>query len=338
MECRKIQEKLHAYLEGAVSDSEARLIRGHLTSCPRCRAVLEEIKKTDELLRNLDQIEPPPWLSQRIMGRIREEAETRRGIADWLFRPLRVKVPLQALAFVLVVGLAVLVVYRENVPEYERARKASPSAGTVLKDHESGSRNGEVEEFTPPKPGRAVTQGARRKQDAPAPTIQSEPAMGASQETEKKATDSAGEPTETAKGLAPPALSVQREEHAEEQATTGAIRRDEGRTKSKAFQQASPSPTAKSEKATPLTIALKSQEAEDTARQITGFLKTIEARHIATESKAGAWVVTADVKKDNLPLLFEMLKLRGAPRGVPAPTEEASPSTEVPIRIEITSP
>jgi hypothetical protein len=337
MECRKIQEKLHAYLEGVVPAREENLIREHLSSCPDCKVVLEEIKKTAKLLKNLDRIEPPPWLSQRIMGRIREEAENHRGIADWLFRPLRVKVPLQAFALVLILGFAALV-YRENATQYERARTAPTAAGTVPKDQTPAPRNEKIEELTSQNREGTAARDVRRKQKVPPSTTQGGPATVPSQEVEKKVADSVAEQPERAKGFVPPAPSTQGAERAQEQATTGAIHRDEGPAKSNALRLAAPSLGAKSEKAGPLTIALKSEDAEQTTSEIADFLGRIEARRVTMESRAGVWVVTAEVKKDDLPRLFEMLKRRGAPQTRPTPPEGVSASPEVPVRIEITSP
>jgi hypothetical protein len=337
MDCRRIQEKLHAYLEGLVPAREEELIREHLSSCPRCKAVLQEIKKTAKLLKNLDQIEPPPWLSQRIMGRIREEAEDRRGIADWLFRPLRVKVPLQAFALVLILGFAALV-YKENAAQYERARTSAPAARTMLKDQKPAPGTGRIEGFASQDRAGSATPEARRKQKTLPSAPQSEPATVPSREVEKKVADSPAEQAERAKGLAPPAPSAQGAERAQEQATAGTIRRDEGPAKSNALRLAAPSLEAKSEKAGPLTIVTKSQDVESTKSEIADFLRTIEARRVSIESKTGVWVVTAEVKKDDLPRLFEMLKRHGSPQMPPTPREGVSASPEVPVRIEITSP
>ncbi|PKN27911.1 MAG: hypothetical protein CVU64_15125 [Deltaproteobacteria bacterium HGW-Deltaproteobacteria-21] len=131
MECRKIQEMLTSYLEGAVTPEQEQLVRDHLSSCERCRCSLEDLQKTGTLVKDLEEIEPPPWLTQKIMARVRDEAEHKSAALRRFFYPLHVKLPLQAFATILIVGFAVFL-YKVNAPRYE-APKVAPGAGAVLK-------------------------------------------------------------------------------------------------------------------------------------------------------------------------------------------------------------
>ena len=68
---------------------------------PRVRdadAVLEDLRKTVELVKGLEEVEPPPWLAQKIMAHVKDESEKEVGIFRRLFYPLRVKIPLEAFA------------------------------------------------------------------------------------------------------------------------------------------------------------------------------------------------------------------------------------------------
>ena len=109
MECQDIRKNLSAYLEGMVSPEDQELIDQHLASCRACSAALYELNRTGEVLKNLKEVEPPPWMTQKIMVRVREEAESRRGFIQKLFYPLHIKVPLEAFATVLVAVIAVYV-------------------------------------------------------------------------------------------------------------------------------------------------------------------------------------------------------------------------------------
>ena len=109
-----------------LSPDEERLVLQHLATCRQCSAALEDLKKVAQLVQGLDDVEPPPWFTQKVMSQVREDAERKkRGLIARLFYPLHVKVPIQALASVLIVVLA-LYVYRSVEPEMEVVQ--APSA------------------------------------------------------------------------------------------------------------------------------------------------------------------------------------------------------------------
>jgi hypothetical protein len=114
--CAQITEQLSAYLDGIMTAEEKRLIEEHLSTCEHCSLSLSELIKTQETLHNLEEVEPPPWFTQKIMNRVREEAEPKKGLLQRLFYPLHIKLPVEALATCLVVVLA-LFVYKNTEPE-----------------------------------------------------------------------------------------------------------------------------------------------------------------------------------------------------------------------------
>ena len=116
MDCRRIEEKLPAYLEGALPPEEGKLVEGHVAACPNCRRVLEDLVKAEKLIRGLEEADPPPWLKQKIMAGVREERARREGFLRKLFYPLHIKIPATALATVLIAVFAVYV-FRSVEPE-----------------------------------------------------------------------------------------------------------------------------------------------------------------------------------------------------------------------------
>ncbi len=116
MTCNEIENRLPAYLENLLSPEEKKNIEGHLASCPRCSRAYEDLKKTEEIVQDLTEVEPPPFFEQRIMSRVREEAAQKQGILRKLFYPLYIKIPIQALATLLVAVIA-FSVYRTVIPE-----------------------------------------------------------------------------------------------------------------------------------------------------------------------------------------------------------------------------
>jgi anti-sigma factor RsiW len=125
MDCQEIQKNLSSYLEELLSSEEKKLVEGHLSSCAHCRAELAELQKTKDLLGSLDDVEPPPWLTAKIMARVREENEQRASFFKKFFFPLHIKVPLQALSVILF-GVIVFQVYRMVEPEKKVAQVPSP--------------------------------------------------------------------------------------------------------------------------------------------------------------------------------------------------------------------
>jgi hypothetical protein len=108
VECSKIDEKLSAFIDGLLSVEEQSFVDEHLRSCEKCRRSLAEMKQTVEHVRNVDKVEPPPWLARKVMARIKQENESRRGLLHKLFYPLHIKLPLEAMA---TIGVAVIAFY-----------------------------------------------------------------------------------------------------------------------------------------------------------------------------------------------------------------------------------
>jgi hypothetical protein len=130
MECSDIQEKLSAYLEGIVPSEEKIFINEHLKECQQCNESLADLKKTLEYVQNLEEIEPPPWLTQKVMTSVRLEAEAKRGIFQRLFQPLHIKLPIEALATILV-AVTTIYLFKTIQPEMDRAKE--PPAETITR-------------------------------------------------------------------------------------------------------------------------------------------------------------------------------------------------------------
>jgi len=119
MNCRDIENNLPAYLENLLSQEEKRKVREHLISCRRCSKTLEDLNQVEALLQDLDEVAPPPWLKQKIMARVREEAPPEKGFFRKLFSPLYFKIPLSTVALLLMSVLA-FYVYRGQEPELQK--------------------------------------------------------------------------------------------------------------------------------------------------------------------------------------------------------------------------
>jgi hypothetical protein len=116
MTCNEIENRLPAYVEEIISPEERKSIMGHLASCPRCSRAFVDLKKAEELVQSLGEVEPPPFFERRIMSLVREEAGQKQGILRRVFYPLHIKVPIQVLVTLLVAVLA-FHVYQQGEPE-----------------------------------------------------------------------------------------------------------------------------------------------------------------------------------------------------------------------------
>ena len=119
MTCKEIDNLLPAYEEDLLPPEEKKGVEAHLAACERCRRSLADLRRAQELLRGLGEVEPPPFFEERIMSRVRQEAGEKRGFIRKLFYPLHIKIPIQALATVVVAVLA-FHLYQQGEPEMKR--------------------------------------------------------------------------------------------------------------------------------------------------------------------------------------------------------------------------
>jgi len=117
MQCDKIKGQLSAYLEDALSSAEKGIIDDHLRSCAECRKSLADLEMTLSSIKGLNEIIPPPWLRQKVMTRVKAEAERKkRSLLQKLFYPLFIKLPLEA-AGIFLLAITALYVFKSMEPE-----------------------------------------------------------------------------------------------------------------------------------------------------------------------------------------------------------------------------
>jgi hypothetical protein len=128
MKHEEIRHKLSEYIDGAITRQERAAIDEHLTSCATCSDALAELQKTVEQVRQIEEVEAPPWMTQEIMANVRAEAEDKKGLFRRLFYPLAVKLPIQAVA-VLFLTVTVYYIYSSIHPadKYVEAPMGRPA-------------------------------------------------------------------------------------------------------------------------------------------------------------------------------------------------------------------
>ena len=98
----EIRSMLAAMAGGDLSKTDQSLLEQHLVECLTCRAELAQLQLVVQTVRETPDLEPPPWLATRIMARVKEEQGSHRSWFARLFLPLQIKLPLEALALVMI--------------------------------------------------------------------------------------------------------------------------------------------------------------------------------------------------------------------------------------------
>lgn len=156
-----IRHKLSEYIDNAVSAAERAEVEAHLATCAECGRALQELKKTIEQVKAVEEMEPPAWMTQKIMANVRAEAEKKTSWYERFLLPGSLRFPIQAVAVVFL-AVTAFAIYRNIQP----AQKASEAP---------------VQEFA------AKSQSDKDAQ--PAPSVQTDTAKKLAQSPEYKALD-----------------------------------------------------------------------------------------------------------------------------------------------------
>jgi hypothetical protein len=117
MEHNEIRHKLSEYIDGSIAADEITEIEEHLKTCTACSDALRELRKTIDHIRTVEEVEPPAWMTQKIMAKVRDAEASRKRILRKLFFPLSIKIPIQAVA-VLFLAVGAFYIYRSIQPAY----------------------------------------------------------------------------------------------------------------------------------------------------------------------------------------------------------------------------
>jgi hypothetical protein len=169
MTCQDCNYLLPAYEEGDLSPEDSKAVEAHLLSCALCRQALADLTVAKGLLKSLDEVEAPPFFEQRIMARIREEARGKEGLWKKLFYPLHIKIPIQAMASVLIAVFA-FYIYQSGDPEIRQMAPLPAPLPELTQNMEkrpaSRSSDSSVAEVQLPPKTPAIRQKDRLHKDA----------------------------------------------------------------------------------------------------------------------------------------------------------------------------
>jgi len=124
-----MEEKLAAYIEGTLSEEEKSIIEEQLKESEEMRETLSDLRKTIQLLQGLEEVETPNWFTEKIMSRVREGTEQKKGIFERLFFTLHIKLPIQVFAVIFLAAVSIFI-YKSYKPEPDSIRSTQPGIPT----------------------------------------------------------------------------------------------------------------------------------------------------------------------------------------------------------------
>jgi hypothetical protein len=343
MICKDIEGKLAAYQEEALSPEEKSLVEAHLGTCAKCSSLLADLKKTVDLLKDLPEVEPPPWFTQKIMAQVREESEQKGGLLRKLFYPFHIKIPIEAFATLLVVVIGVHI-FRATVPEIrtvvqapqaEIQQTAPPEAPLkeptrITKD--ALETKGRADFLAPPAREKAVTSlppagklsPTEHEQGpaAPAPSV-SGMAIEKKQEGIREAPRLQQEPAST-----PAPLAKEKEAFS----AAGAAQKDKG--ESKKLGAAQPSKSALAVKRAVTTLSVQVTDVQAAILEIERILTGMGAKSITRDSRDGIVYIAAQLQTERTVELLQQLSTVGIVQQKDISKESKEDSTL--FRIEVT--
>lgn len=366
--CKDIQDRLAAFLDGELPAEEAGRIAQHVASCQQCEKALAELKKTVELVKHLDEVEPPPFFTQRIMAHVREEEEKSRvkghgswvtGIVSKLFYPLHVKIPVQALALVLVVGL-VFLVYRSMEPEMKFSSTPTETIAPTPKDEVGREPKEAIPAIEAPRKeaplkGQADTRESVRKEEAKVSTrpdrekaVEKKSDVLAEKPSQEPEVAFAPAPKEVAEpqkapAATPPPTQARQATQAREAGEAGQTAEVEalggaGRAARDKMDRALAPPAreyrAAAKGVEPIEFVIQATDVHSAAQEVERLLNRLGADEIKRDPRETGVAISGVVQNRKLPELVERLRSLGELRNVPAYPSTAQGTSGITIRIE----
>ncbi|MBI1993486.1 MAG: zf-HC2 domain-containing protein [Deltaproteobacteria bacterium] len=156
MNCQDVRELSSDYLDRRLAPHELSALEEHLGVCPDCRREIEALRATISLLGSLDPVETSADFLSRVHRKLEKESRLSR-IRGWLLEPIKLKVPLEITALVLV-GILVSHLYYRSPELAKESRLSVPpespqAAGdsTAERSREAGGREVHERDRAEPK-------------------------------------------------------------------------------------------------------------------------------------------------------------------------------------------
>jgi hypothetical protein len=328
MECTHFQERLSDYLEGLLSGEDKTQFDEHLQSCSRCRESLSDLARTVEYVRDLKEVEPPPWLTQQVMTKIKEETEAKKSFFTRLFPSSGFKLPKEAIATV-IIAIALIFVVRSMRPVMQEkagfepapAEKVAPQVPAQEKGFSKLDRKEEKEAAGKAStPSSVISRDEVPKRSGESPVekeiVGSKPSRPAGQdkieEKRGKASVQINESVQQipAKGSAVPEKAAEAPALEKNMGTfAGAVKTEESAPKAIAPSIKKKIEAEKAKRSVRLTLIV--QSVESAAQEVEELAKLLGGKVTKTESYENKTVLSGTLPAKNMREFIEKLNMMG---------------------------
>ena len=149
MSCTKMEERILAYVDGRLKDSERSETEKHLASCAACRVRVNEFRSVGELLDELPLVEPSPAFDVRVRARVAAEPVKQSWWA-WLRPSPRIAFAASALLLAtLWIGYHSTIIAPPVIPPDEADAQMMQDI-SVMEDHDTLANFEPLKELPPP--------------------------------------------------------------------------------------------------------------------------------------------------------------------------------------------
>jgi hypothetical protein len=348
MNCKDIENILSLYEDDLLSDAEKQAVEQHLKSCSKCAKAFAQLQKTGSLVDGLAEVEPPPWFKQKIMSRVREEAAKKSLAQKWLY-PLRIRIPIQIMATIVVAVFAVYIYRSVNnqtkvgmpmtsptVMETkkdmlsEQTTKLSETDKTVIKEKVyvlKDAQKGKIVMHDLPAGSNVVKTRELKKSMPPenesAQTMDMAKTMNGGAAVDRKDAYFAASPekqTEQAKVVTPSSVAMERKK--ERYVLDDSMKQSEAPAKRIIMPRA--------------VHSLHVANTDDAVGRVEKILEKYEAKNIVKQTPNGKIFFTAEIKAHRMKDFVAQLKTIGRVEGKDMPVVDGIEG-DIPVLIEILS-
>jgi hypothetical protein len=173
-DCAEIRNLLSEYLDNALDAKAKALADEHLHTCPACREELDSLRALVKELGSIESVKAPADFLDQLHKRM-ERPSKRSTVREWLFYPLRVKIPLQlaGAAVVALIIFSILPLQQPSVRQYSKSEQETKAGGRAYDMDESKGTKPAGRSDAPVKS--AAPREIAQERDAGKPTASSEP-------------------------------------------------------------------------------------------------------------------------------------------------------------------
>jgi hypothetical protein len=112
MNCEEVQKYLSDFLDESLEVERSQKVSDHLGACSLCSEETASLAECQRFVSGLPAVEPPVGFTTRVMAQVREAAR-KPNLWERLFSSLRINIPLQATAVVLIAVLAAYIYQKQ---------------------------------------------------------------------------------------------------------------------------------------------------------------------------------------------------------------------------------